>query len=34
MATATGTKLENFIGGEFVEPGGGFEDVIIPRPEM
>jgi betaine-aldehyde dehydrogenase len=30
MATVTGSKIENFIDGEFVEPGGGFEDVINP----
>jgi betaine-aldehyde dehydrogenase len=31
MATATGTKLKNFIGGEFVEPADGqTEEVINP----
>ncbi len=30
MATLTGTKLQNFIGGEFVDPSGGVEDVINP----
>ncbi len=30
MATATGTKLQNFINGEFVDPSGGVEDVINP----
>ncbi len=30
MATVTGTKLQNFIGGEFVDSGGGIEDVINP----
>jgi betaine-aldehyde dehydrogenase len=30
MATVTGTKLQNYIGGEFVEPSGGVEDVLNP----
>ena len=30
MATATGTELQNFINGEFVDPSGGVEDVINP----
>jgi betaine-aldehyde dehydrogenase len=30
MATLTGTKLQNYIGGEFVDPSGGVEDVVNP----
>ena len=30
MATVTSTKLQNYIGGEFVEPSGGVEDVLNP----
>jgi betaine-aldehyde dehydrogenase len=30
MATVTGTELQNFINGEFVDPSGGVEDVINP----